>query len=108
MISVLLIELGQWFRPYQYQVAMAIVATALVIFGSDINGAIRQLLRKKHFIVRSLIFVVICAFGYGLITVWLTQLLSSQLAAIPDKFIVPVVTAVFVLLGMWAQKHRHI
>ena len=60
----LLADIGQWFRGYQYQMAMAIVATVLVIFGSDINNAVRSLVRKQHFIVRSLTFVVVCAFGY--------------------------------------------
>ena len=108
MVSSLLIEIGQWFRPYQYQAAMAIVATSLVIFGNDINNAIRQLIRKKHFIVRSAVFIAVCAFGYGLVTIWLTQLLSSQLSTISDKYIVLVVIGIFIGLGMWAQKHRHI
>lgn len=107
-MSEILIELGQWFRPYQYQTALAIVATILVVFGNDINSAIKHLFRKQHFIVRTLAFVLICAFGYGLATVWLTSVLASQLAKVPTVYIVPLVVTVFIGLGMYAQKQRHI
>lgn len=110
LISGPLIELGVWFRPYQYQYqcALAIIATILVIFGNDINNAIKQLVRKQHFIIRTIIFIVVCAIGYGLATVWLTGVLSVQLAKIPNLYIVPVVVIVFVALELYAQKQRHI
>ena len=107
-MTELMIELGQWFRPYQYQSALAIVATLLVLFGSDINNAIKGLLSKQHFIVRTVAFIVICAFGYGLLTVWLTKLLSAQLSHVPSEFVVPLIIAIFIGLGMYAQKQRHI
>ncbi len=103
-----MIELGQWFRPYQYQCAMALIATILVIFGNDINSAIKHLVRKQHFVVRTFIFVLVCAIGYGLATVWLTSVLSAQLAKIPDFYIVPVVASSFFILGIYAQRQRHI
>jgi TctA family transporter len=101
-------DLGHWFRPYQYQSALAIIATVLVIFGSDINRTIKRLVAKQHFIVRTLVFVLVCAFGYGLLTVWLTSLLALQLARLPSAYLVPVVFSVFCVLGMYAQKQRHI
>ena len=104
----LLNTLGDWFRPYQYQSALAIIATVLVIFGNDLNSAIKRLVAKQHFIVRTTIFVLVCAFGYGLLTVWLTSLLAQQLAKLPNLYLVPVVFTIFFTLGMYAQKQRHI
>jgi hypothetical protein len=104
----ILIQLGQWTRPYQFQAAMAIIATLLVIFGDDINKAIKKLFVKQHFIVRCCAFILICAFGYGLLTVWLTSWLSSQLSSIPDLYIFPSITGIFITLGVYAQKQRHI
>lgn len=107
-MTELLIEVGQWFRGYQYQTALAIVATVLVIFGNDINNVVRRLVSKQHFIVRCLTFVAVCAFGYGLLTIWLTKLLAQQFALVPTHYIFPLVLAIFLLLGAYAQKHRHI
>ena len=103
-----LTDVGQWFRPYQYQAALAIIATVLVIFGNDINGAIKKLVVKQHFIIRTLVFVLVCAFGYGLLTVWLTSILALQLAKISTPYLLPSVSGVFLALGMYAQKQRHI
>lgn len=107
-MNQILIELGQWFRPYQFQTAMAIIATVLVIFGNDINSALKKLIAKQHVIIRTLIFVVICAFGYGLLTIWLTGVLAAQFAKIPDLYITPTILLLFLLLGAYAQKQRHI
>lgn len=107
MIEILT-SLGQWFRPYQYQTALAIIATILVLFGNDINGAIKHMIRKQHFVVRTLVFIMVCAFGYGLLTVWLTALLAEQLSRVPTVYIVPMVVVIFGTLGMYAQKQRHI
>ncbi len=101
-------DLGQWFRPYQYQSALAIIATVLVIFGNDINSAIKKLVVRQHFIVRTSVFILVCAFGYGLLTVWLTSILAQQLAKLPDLYLLPVVFTVFFTLGIYAQKQRHI
>ncbi len=111
-MSVFLLEilnqLGQWLRPFQYQSALAIVATLLVIFGNDINGAIKALIAKQHFFIRTLIFVLICAFGYGLLAVWLTSLLAQYLANIPTVYLAPVLLCIFVVLGIYMQKKRYI
>ncbi|NQZ25056.1 MAG: DUF3392 domain-containing protein [Colwellia sp.] len=107
-IIATLTDVGQWFRPYQYQAALALIATALVIFGNEINCAIKKLVVRQHFIIRTLVFVLVCAFGYGLLTVWLTNVLAQQLAKIPTPYLLPSVTVIFFVLGMYAQKQRHI
>lgn len=107
-IMTTLTEAGHWFRPYQYQAALAIIATVLVIFGNHINGAIKKITMRQHFIIRTLIFVLVCAFGYGLLTVWLTELLALQLAKISTVYLLPCVFVIFFVLGMYAQKQKHI
>ena len=108
MLFAWLTELGQLFRPYQYQCALALIATVLVLTGNEINNAIKHIVRKQHLIIRTAVFVLVCAFGYGLITVWLTELLSLQLAKISNLYIIPVIVTAFTLLGVYAQKQRHI
>lgn len=107
-IQTLLIDLAQWFRPYQSQCAMAIIATLLVLFGAEVSQAIRQLIRKQHLIVRTLVFVLVCAFGYGALTIWLSQMLAVALQSISDLYLVPTVVVIFFGLGLYAQKQKHI
>ncbi|MFT5758614.1 MAG: putative membrane protein [Alteromonadaceae bacterium] len=107
-MNELLIESGQWFRSYQYQSAMAIVATLLVIFGNDINLVVKRAVAKQHLLIRCLVFIFVCAFGYGLLTIWLTGLLAQQLAKIPSFYVMPSIVGVFILLALYAQKQKHI
>lgn len=107
-MTELLIDIGQWFRGYQYQTAMAIVATLMVVFGNDINNAVRKLVARQHFIIRCITFILVCAFGYGLLTVWLTTLLSQQLSQVPNRYVLLLLVAIFSALGVYAQKRRHI
>ncbi|WDE03250.1 DUF3392 domain-containing protein [Thalassomonas viridans] len=107
MIS-LLTDIGAWLRPYQFQLALAIIATLLVLFGNDINRWIKKLLSGRHFIVRLVVFVLVCAFGYGLATVWLTSMLAQQLARIPNLYFMPACLLAFTLLGLLAQRQRQI
>lgn len=107
-MQALLIDLAQWFRPYQSQCAMAIIATLLVLFGAEVSQAIRQLIKKQHLIVRTLVFVLVCAFGYGALTIWLSQMLAVALQSIADVYLVPAVVIIFLALGLYAQKQKHI
>jgi len=107
-MTELLIELGSDFRQYQYQSALAIIATLLVMFGSDLNGIFKKLVARQHFIIRSAVFIFVCTIVYGFATVWLTNQLSQQLGKIPNLYIVPFMIITFMCLGMYAQKQRHI
>ena len=104
----LLISGGQWLRPYQSQCAMAIIATMLVLFGQDITNAIRQLIKSQHIIIRTVIFILVCAFGYGMATIWLTGALSNLFGQIKNLYFLPTVIVAFIALGLYAQKQRHI
>ncbi|MBY4675477.1 DUF3392 domain-containing protein [Marinobacterium arenosum] len=104
----ILISLSHQVRPYLNQCAMAMIATVLVIYGSDINNAIKRLIARHHFLIRTLVFVLVCAFGYGLLTVWLTPLLAGQLARIPGLYLAPAIGLIFIALGILAQRQRQI
>lgn len=87
---------------------MSIIATLLVIFGNDINRYIRRLVKKFHFLVRLVIFVLVCALGYGVATIFLAQGLQAMLKAVPREYLVVVVAAIFFLLGLAAEERKQI
>ena len=100
--------MDQFLREHVQQLSMAIIATLLVLFGNDINSAIKALIRRYHFVIRTIAFILICAFGYGLLTVWLTPLLAKALAKLSIQWFIPMVVLVFLSLGIYAQKQKHI
>lgn len=99
-------HLSEWMRDYLNPISMAIVATILVIFGNDLNRWIRKMVRQYHFLVRLSVFILVCAFGYGVATVLLAKLLADVLGSISDYYLSLVVAAIFVILGLTAEERN--
>lgn len=101
-------QLGQIIRPYQSDIALALVASFLVITGGDINRYIKKQISSANFFVRTLIFVLVCTFGYGMLTVLLTNLLKAQLASLSASYFAIVIVLAFFGLGVYAERKRQI
>lgn len=104
----LLSDFGQFLRPWMSEIATAMVACLLVVFGADINRLLRRQLSGTHFILRTLVFIFINAFGFGFLIVSAAPWLSRQLSQLPNLWLVGVVLTAFVFIGAWAQRHRQI
>lgn len=105
VITDLLLSLSGLIRPHLTFVSSALVATLLVIYGNDVNRAVWTLIRRAHFIVRTLVFILLCAIGYGLIAVFLVPLVSRLLLMAGSVWFGLIVVLVFVLVGWLAEKH---
>jgi hypothetical protein len=107
-IKSLIIQLSQWLYPWIGEISMAIMATLLVIFGSRINYMIKRQIGRLHFILRTLIFILICTFGYGAALIYLTPMLSQLLASMGMIYLGPLVLGIFIALGSFAERNNHI
>lgn len=101
-------QITNFLQIHLRDIATAIIATLLVIFGSDINRFIKRMVKKNHFLIRLAVFVLVCAAGYGIATLYLTGLLLQMLTAIPRPFLIPGVAATFVVLGLIAETRKQI
>ncbi|WP_299012862.1 DUF3392 domain-containing protein [uncultured Photobacterium sp.] len=99
---------GQFMRPWLAEIATAMIACLLVIFGSDINRILRRHLACTNFIVRTLVFVLVNAFGYGFLSISVSPWLAKQLGNIPSQWLFCVVVATFLFVGAWAQRNKAI
>lgn len=95
-------------HSYLNDIALAIVATCLVVYGNDLNDMIRRMVASWVFILRVIAFILMCTFGYGLLTVWLEPLLESLLRHIPLVYLPISTIAIFCLLGVLAERKRNI
>jgi hypothetical protein len=108
MISQALIKLSRLLQPYNYHVAMTIMATVLVVFGDVLNKKIKRLLLGYHFLIRTFVFVLICAFGYGAIIVFCTPYLKDVIMLVPLSYRGISIILAFLLLGYLADNRRYI
>ena len=111
MLTVLeswIVAASGWLRPHLMTVALMIVATLLVLYGNNVNAAVKRQIQHYHFVLRTFIFILLCAFGYGLLTSLLTPFVASQLASLSNFTLFPVVLTLSITLGILAERKRQV
>ncbi|CUS49222.1 MAG: Protein of unknown function (DUF3392) [Idiomarinaceae bacterium HL-53] len=106
LLEEILRTLTRLVEPYLSTVGMMVVATLLVLYGDNINKTIKRQINHYHFLLRTLLFILVCAFGYGLLLTWLAPLLSQFLGQIPRLYLGISVLGIVVLLGVLAERKR--
>ncbi|PYE34515.1 uncharacterized protein DUF3392 [Idiomarina fontislapidosi] len=101
-------QLGMMLRQHTYEIAMMVMATLLVIYGDEVNGLVKRLVGKYPFIVRALVFVALCAFGYGYLLIGFTPILASWIYAIPLHLLGPAVLITLLVLGILAERKKQL
>ncbi len=99
---------AEWLRIHLYEVTLAWVAAFLVIYGREIVLLLRDLIKQWHFILRVLVFIVFCAFGYGWLTFQIAQVLESQLANASDLNLIALTLIGFIVIGVLAERKKQI
>ena len=100
----LIATLSRWSRSHLSDISLAIMATLLVLFGPAINAWVQQRIGSLNFVFRTLLFVLICAVGYGLAMVFVTPGLAKGLGYVNNYTLAPVLLLVFFVIGMIADR----
>lgn len=100
----LIATLSRWSRSHLSDISLAIMATLLVLFGPAINAWVQQRIGSLNFVFRTLLFVLICAVGYGLAMVFVTPWLAKGLGYFNNHTLAPVLLLVFFVIGMIADR----
>ncbi|HCR1356472.1 TPA: DUF3392 domain-containing protein [Pseudomonas aeruginosa] len=100
----LIATLSRWSRSHLSDISLAIMATLLVLFGPAINAWVQQRIGSLNFVFRTLLFVLICAVGYGLAMVFVTPWLAKGLGYFNNYTLAPVLLLVFFVIGMIANR----
>ncbi len=108
LIDELLWRSGHWVQGRLDQVALALVATLLVVFGGFINRHVARMIRPYPWLLRLSGFVLICVFGYGFATVWATPLMAELLRLIETRYLGLAVLGAFLAIGVLAERNNQI
>lgn len=100
-----IISLSQWSRGYLGEFSMALMAATLVLAGPALNQWVRRQTASLHFVLRTLIFILLCAFGYGLAMLYLPPLFTQLLAQLNNYSLAPILLSLFILIGIFADRN---
>lgn len=107
-MDILVERLSQFMRNYLREISVALIATVLALYGGYINEAVKSLLKSYHFIVRFMVFVLLCAFGYGALSIYAAKFVRLLLAQLSNLWLAPVIVASFLIIGLLAEHKRKI
>lgn len=103
-IISLLAQMGDFFYPWLHQISTALIASTLIAFSGNIMRFVFGIVRANSFFFRTLLFILICGFGFGFLIVFLTPILAKLLATLPAIWLLIVIIASFIAVGCCAQK----
>lgn len=106
-ISDLMRDFSGLFTPHLDNISFALIAAVLVIYGSNIIGAVRRVTRKQHFMIRTLAFICLCAFGFGLLGPMLADYLEDFLTYFGRQWTGILVIISFLAVGYLAEKRNY-
>lgn len=99
-------HLGNMLRPWAFDIATAMLVCLILVFAADVNRIIRRQLLGHSFVLRTLVFIIVNAFGYGLLIVKATPWLARHIVAMPSHWMFLLIVGMFIFIGYWAQRHR--
>ncbi|MDB9741609.1 DUF3392 domain-containing protein [Akkermansiaceae bacterium] len=98
--------LAKFFREHSVTLCLAWCASIMVIYGNQMVRFTKNLVKSWHFMLRLLFFVLVCGFGYGIVTVYSAKLIHRLLIELPNLQLNIAVIISFLLLGFLAEKNR--
>lgn len=105
VLQDILFQLTAWLAPHLGTIVFAAIASLLVIFGNRINRAVFSFVKDAHFVLRTLVFILLCAVGYGLLLTFFADLLKDLLLMIPRLWLGLVIILGFMVIGWLAEKN---
>jgi len=101
-------KFAEFARSNSLSVAVAIEATTIAVFGGYINSFIRLVTKRMHFMVRFACYILVYAFGIGILSAKAVSFLQKFFLTLPPLHLLLLIAAVFLLLCFMAKKQRHI
>lgn len=108
LIVELNLRLAYFMQPHLQEISMAIVATCLVIYGDKVNAFLKRLVSAWVFIARVMAFILMCTFGYGLLSYWAQPFVHWGLTQVDFAYRPSLVAFSFCILGVLAERKRHL
>lgn len=105
-LVAIIAHLGNMLRPWAFDIATAMLVCLILVFSADINRTIRRQLLGHSFVLRTVVFIIVNAFGYGLLIVKVIPWVARQIVAMPAHWMFLLILAMFIFIGYWAQRNN--
>lgn len=108
IINALLLQIGQWLHAYLHHLSLLLVVCLVSLYANDIIKLTKGVVARRHFIIRVMCFVLITAFGFGFLVVWLSPLLTKVLLYFGIQWLGVTLLVAFFILGTIADRKNQL
>ena len=108
MIASITLPVSDLLADYFSEMSLMLMATLLVVYGDIINKQVKRGLRGLHFVIRGTLFVLLCTFGYGALTLYGAPLLHHIFKFVAYEYRGVAFILAFVAVGIAAERRRYI
>ena len=108
MVTTALFYCASFIRTYVHEICFGITAVTLMLFGPNVNGSVRRLTRKLHWLLRYTIFVLLCTVGYVFLSQAIYRATKRLLLMCSPPFLVLVTVGIYLILAWIAKEQRAI
>jgi hypothetical protein len=95
-------------RAHLSEVVMILTATVLVLMDRPVRRLVRRFLRPKSRVLRFLVFVAVCSFGYAGLALAIAWLLRRAVTLSNGAFLAPTALALLLIVGIIAERQKQI
>jgi hypothetical protein len=108
ILAAVIAPVSGFVRSHLTFTCMAMSATLVAIYSGTAIRLIGHAVGRLPFLGRLTVFVLWCAFGYGLVTVTVGSLTARALARLDNVWLAPAVVGLFLALGLAAEREGHL
>ncbi len=103
-----LAALAHFVAPYTYELALIMVVCVIALYADDVNKITKRLVARRHFVVRTLVFVLVTAFGLGALTLFVTPWMVKLLTWFGTLWLPLTLATGFLVLGILADRKNQL
>jgi len=100
-------DLSDWLWGHRQLLITSWVAVLLVVYGGELNAAVRRIMQPYHFMFRMSAFILLCTFGYGALAVYGQLAINFGLIHLNKNWFASIVIVTFLVLSFLAERKRH-
>jgi hypothetical protein len=108
MILTAITSLAGFIRLYLHEISFGITAVTIMLFGQPINNNVRKLTRKLNWLLRYVVFVVLCTVGYTVLAQIIYQGVYRLLRTSSPPMTVSITLCLFLALAWIAKEQKAI
>lgn len=99
-------DCAQYVRHNIQFVTFGITAVSITLVSPYINNTIKQITATLHWLLRYVVFVLLCTLGYGFLTQVLYFWLKKWLVHLPDMHLVIWTSLIYLGLAWFAKQEK--